>query len=167
MNDLNYVLVTGTLTRNPEQRLITADTNMCRFTIAINRFYKKKGKDEFTSDPSYFFVETWGELADNCIKYLTKGRKVRITGHLKQVRWDENSNHERPRERTYIIAEHVEFGSVPHKKGESAPQNSESEEVQKTLDAEAKATPEINETDTQVAESAFKDENTEESKDRF
>lgn len=158
MNDLNYVLVTGKLTRNPELKMLTADTPMCQFTIAINRYYKKKGAEKYSSDASYFFVESWGDLADNSAQYLTKGRKVRVVGHLKQARWNDHTQGGRPMERTYIVAEHIEFGEQM-KSGNPAHLVPETDEVKSGLDKAVASSPEINEKDQAVAEEPDEDDN--------
>lgn len=136
MNNLNYVFVEGTLTHDPEFRMLTADTPVCRFSIAVNRYYKKKGNDDYTEDTSYFFVESWGTAADNVKQFLEKGRKVRVIGRLKQARWLDSSDPERPRERTYIVADHIEFGSQKHPDIIQNEKNDDAE-LMKNLDVDA------------------------------
>lgn len=110
MNNLNYTLIDGTLARDPITRSITSNAVVCQFVIANNRYFKKKDKDEFFEDSSFFVVETWGDLAEQCMNKLAKGTKVRVIGRLKQARWDKGNDPEKPREKIYIVAEHVEIG---------------------------------------------------------
>jgi single-strand DNA-binding protein len=56
-------------------------------------------------------VDSWGTLAENCSKYLHKGRGVRVVGRLRQDRWQDDQ--ENTRERYIIVAEHVEFQRDP------------------------------------------------------
>jgi single-strand DNA-binding protein len=56
---------------------------------------------------SFFDVETWSKLAENCYNLGHKGRGVRVVGRLKQDRWTGTDG--KPRSRVTIVAEHVEF----------------------------------------------------------
>lgn len=74
---MNRTDIIGNLTADPEIR--TANTangarSVCNFTVAVNRSI---GERKVTD---YFRVNTWGSQADICVKYLSKGKKVRITG---------------------------------------------------------------------------------------
>ncbi len=118
MNDLNTILIEGKLTHDPTITMITADAVVCRFSIAVNRRYMDRKKSEYIENVSYFIVETWGKVAENCAKWLTKGRGVRVVGHLKQHRWTENRPESYPRERVYILSEHIEFSPIKNKSEE-------------------------------------------------
>ena len=121
MNNLNTVLMEGTLTRDPQREERSAEFSMCKLTLANNRYFRdnrKKEKDkEWTKDSSYFYVYVSGPVAESCLKYLTKGRGVRIVGRLKQKSWRDYEG--TWRERVYIIAEHIEF--QPPKKSDDTP----------------------------------------------
>lgn len=49
-------------------------STVCDFTVATNRYVKGKKVAE------YFRVTLWERAADNAMEYLTKGRKVAVTG---------------------------------------------------------------------------------------
>lgn len=113
MNSLNSILMEGNLTKDPELKSTSKGTNVCTFTVASNRYYKKD--DEQQQEVSFFPVEVWAGLADTCNQYLKKGRGVRVVGRIKQDRWkdQDDKNHERFK----IVAEHVEFKPLFTKKG--------------------------------------------------
>ena len=124
MNNLNTVLMEGTLTRDPQREERSAEFSMCKLTLANNRYYrdnrkkeKEQEKDRWTKESSYFYVYVSGPVAESCLKYLTKGRGVRIVGRLKQKSWRDYDG--TWRERVYIIAEHIEF--QPPKKADDIP----------------------------------------------
>ena len=71
---MNKVFIIGNLTRDPETRQTPSGITICTFTIAVNR----RGKDEKAVD--YFRVTAWRQLAENCQRFLAKGRKVAVTG---------------------------------------------------------------------------------------
>ena len=105
MNNLNSILLEGNLTKDPETVITPKGTQICRFSVATNRYYKVN--DEQQREVSFFNVESWSTLASTCSTYLKKGRGVRIVGRLKQVRWlgGDGKHHDR----IVIVAEHVEF----------------------------------------------------------
>jgi single-strand DNA-binding protein len=114
MNNLNSVLIEGNLTQDPELNVIPSGRSVCHFSIASNRYYRNSDK-ELVSEVSYVNVDTWGALAENCGKYLEKGRGVRVVGRLKQDRWQ--GEDEKIRERYVVVAEHVEFHPIRNKNG--------------------------------------------------
>lgn len=71
---MNKLIITGNLVRDPETRQTPSGITICTFTIAVNR----RGKDEKAVD--YFRVTAWRQLAENCQRFLAKGRKVAVTG---------------------------------------------------------------------------------------
>ncbi len=120
MNDLNSILVEGNLTRDPLLSTTPQGTSVCNFAVGSHHMYKKD--DEQRTETSFFDVEVWAKLGENCAEYLRKGRGVRVVGRLKQDRWKNGEG--QPRSRVKIVAEHVEFR--PMKKKDAAnPEDSE------------------------------------------
>ena len=76
---MNQVILIGRLTRDPEVRY-TAGTQMAvaTFTLAIDR-PAKPGEEKKTDFPR---ITVFGKQAENCEKYLAKGRLVAIEGRL-------------------------------------------------------------------------------------
>jgi single-strand DNA-binding protein len=105
MNNLNSILIEGNLVRDPELKATAKGTSLCRFSIASNRFFKSDGDME--KEVSFFDVESWAKLAENCYNLGHKGRGVRVVGRLKQDRWNDPEG--KPRSKVTIVAEHVEF----------------------------------------------------------
>lgn len=106
MNNLNSVLIEGNLTADPQNNVLDSGKNVCRFSIATNRYYRSAEK-ELISEVSYIDVDTWGSLAEGCARYLKKGRGVRVVGRIKQERWQNEEG--RTMQKHIIVAEHVEF----------------------------------------------------------
>lgn len=69
---MNKLIIIGNLVRDPESRSLPTGVNLCTFTVAVNG-----RKDE---EVSFFRVTTWRGLAENCQRFLAKGRKVAVTG---------------------------------------------------------------------------------------
>ena len=76
---MNSVVLIGRLTRDPELRY-TAGTQMAvaTFTLAIDRPVRAGGEKQ-TDFPR---VTVFGKQAENCEKFLAKGRLVGIQGRL-------------------------------------------------------------------------------------
>ncbi|MBN2658227.1 MAG: single-stranded DNA-binding protein [Spirochaetales bacterium] len=123
MNSLNSILLEGNLVRDPETGETAKGTKFCRFSIASNRFYKQEGSR--VDEVSYFDVEVWSKLAENCYANLEKGRGVRVVGRLKQDRWQDEEG--KGRTKVKIVGEHVEF-KPQFKKNEEEPAESAVEE---------------------------------------
>ena len=76
---MNSVVLIGRLTRDPEVRY-TAGTQMavCTFTVAIDRPVRAGGEKQ-TDFPG---VTVFGKQAENCERFLAKGRLVGVQGRL-------------------------------------------------------------------------------------
>lgn len=70
---MNKIIIIGNLTGDPAIRTTRDGISVCDFTVAVNGRRKE--------DPAQFFrVSAWRQMAENCHKYLAKGRKVCVTG---------------------------------------------------------------------------------------
>lgn len=77
---MNNVALIGRLTRDPELRYIPqTETAVCSFTLALNRGKDKNGNDKGADFPR---IVTFGKTAENCEKYLAKGKKVAVVGSV-------------------------------------------------------------------------------------
>ncbi|HHT87329.1 MAG TPA: single-stranded DNA-binding protein [Clostridiales bacterium] len=77
---MNKIILIGNLTRDPELRTTPSGVPVCSFTIAVNRRFGKDEQGESITD--YFRITAWRGLAENCAKFLSKGRKVAVTGEV-------------------------------------------------------------------------------------
>ena len=71
---MNKIILIGNLTRDPESRTTPSGHTVCSFDIAVNE--RRGGEDSTT----FFRVSAWNKLAETCMTYLTKGKKVMVTG---------------------------------------------------------------------------------------
>ena len=82
MRTVNKVILIGNITRDPAIKSTENDKKIALFTIATNRYYKtaegeQKSESEFTN------CVAWGNLAERCEQFLTKGKLVYAEGRLK------------------------------------------------------------------------------------
>ena len=77
---MNKIFLIGNLTRDPELRATQSGVPVCTFTVAVNR--RKQGAEAGQQEADFFRVTTWRQQAENCNRYLAKGRKVGVVGNL-------------------------------------------------------------------------------------
>ena len=77
---MNRVILMGRLTRNPEIKYGGKDNDMAvaRYTLAVNRRYKKDGEQE----ADFISCVVFGKGAEFAQKYLRKGMKVAVLGRI-------------------------------------------------------------------------------------
>ena len=119
---MNKLMIIGNVSNVPEQRTTPAGNTVCSFNVAVNRRKKVEGQP----DADFFRVSAWGELGENCMKYLVKGKKVCVVGSVgvhafTNQRGEAAANME-------VLAHEVEFVS-PREKSEN--QQPVQEEVRK------------------------------------
>jgi single-strand DNA-binding protein len=104
--NINRVIITGNLTRDPEMSSLPSGTTVCTLRVACNGRRKNNETGEWEDQPNYFDVSVWGPQGENCSRYLRKGRPVAIDGRL---RWREWTSGDQKRQAVDIIAETVQF----------------------------------------------------------
>ena len=77
---MNKVILMGRLVRDPEVRYSQGaeSTNVARYTLAVDRKVRTNNQDSADFIPCVAF----GRAADFTEKYLHKGTKIVITGHI-------------------------------------------------------------------------------------
>ncbi|MDA8069429.1 MAG: single-stranded DNA-binding protein [Actinomycetota bacterium] len=103
--NLNRVIITGNLTRDPEMRTLPSGTSVCELRVACNG-RRRNADGGWEDDPNYFNVSVWGAQGENCKRYLFKGRGVAIDGRLRWREWETDGQ---KRQAVDIIAETVQF----------------------------------------------------------
>jgi single-strand DNA-binding protein len=105
--NINRVVMTGNLTRDPELRSLPSGMSVCSLRIACNTRRKDNASGEWVDKPNYFDVTVWGAQGENCAKFLAKGRPVAIDGRLEWREWETPEGHKR--QAVDIIADSVQF----------------------------------------------------------
>jgi single-strand DNA-binding protein len=104
--NINRVVLTGNLTRDPELRSLQSGMSVCSLRIATNT-RRKDASGEWVDKPNYFSVTVWGAQGENCHRFLSKGRPVCIDGRLEWREWQDQNGAKR--ESVEIIADAVQF----------------------------------------------------------
>jgi single-strand DNA-binding protein len=104
--NINRVVLTGNLTRDPELRSLPSGMSVCSLRLACNT--RRKGSSgEWEDKPNYFDVTVWGAQGENCSRFLSKGRPVAIDGRLEWREWQDQQGNKR--QSIDVIADSVQF----------------------------------------------------------
>lgn len=105
MRNLNRIVLTGGLTRDPELRHTRSGTAVAVLRIGYTTHRKQGG--EWQEHSNYIDVELWGARAESATRHLRKGRQVAIDGRLE---WREYETRTGDRRQTHtIIADSIEY----------------------------------------------------------
>ena len=126
-SNINRVVLTGNLTRDPVLRNTSSGTPVCGLRIASNT-RRKTSSGEWVDKPNYLSVTVWGALGENCNRFLAKGRAVAIDGRLEWREWEAQDGTRR--ESVEIVADSVQFlGGAPDANNRDSATPSEPEPV--------------------------------------
>ena len=98
---MNVVCLVGRLTADPELRQTPNGTNVCSFSVAVNR-WDAKTKSEVAD---WYNIDVWDRLAEFAGEYIKKGRQVVVDGRISISKWTDQTGEEK--ERFLIIANNV------------------------------------------------------------
>ena len=105
-SNVNVVVITGNLTRDPELRHTGGGTPVCDLRVAVNS-RRKDQSGNWVDKPNFFDVTVWGAQGENCANYLSKGRPVAVEGRLDWREWEDQGGNKR--QSVEIIANTVQF----------------------------------------------------------
>ena len=107
MANINRVVMSGNLTKDPELRQLAGGNSVCKLRIAVNTRKKDRDSDQWSDQPNYFDVTVWGAQGENVAKYLQKARRLLIDGRLEWREWQAQDGTNR--QAVEIIAENTQF----------------------------------------------------------
>jgi single-strand DNA-binding protein len=105
--NINRVVLVGNLTKDPELRHTGGGTPVCSLRIAVNT-RRKDETGNWADKPNYFSISVFGNQAESCAQYLSKGRPVAIDGRLEWREWEATDGSGK-RQAVEIVAESVQF----------------------------------------------------------
>lgn len=92
--NINSVILSGNLTKDPELTYLPSGTAKVRLRIANHRRYKDSSGEQ-KEETNFITVIAWGRQAETCGKYLLKGREVLIEGRISQRSWETQEGQKR------------------------------------------------------------------------
>jgi single-strand DNA-binding protein len=117
---LNKVMIIGHLGRDPEMRYTPSGRPVTSFSVVTTRAWTS-AEGERHEESEWFNVVAWGNLAEICNQYLTKGQQVYVEGRLQTRGWEDEER--KKHYRTELVANemivlgdrrnNVVVGSIP------------------------------------------------------
>ena len=115
---MNKVILMGRLTRDPEVSSSTTGTTFARYSIAVDRRFKRDGEP----DADFFNCTSFGKQAEFVERYLKKGTKVVVTGRIQN---DNYTNKEGQKVYSVrIMVEEIEFAESKNASSDGGSYNS-------------------------------------------
>jgi single-strand DNA-binding protein len=105
MGSVNKVILVGNLGADPELKYTPSNRALCNLRIATTEVYKDKSGQR-QEKTEWHRVTVWGDSAQNCAKYLAKGRSVYIEGRLQTRTYDKDGQKHYA---TDVVADRVVF----------------------------------------------------------
>ncbi|HDP25949.1 MAG TPA: single-stranded DNA-binding protein [Deltaproteobacteria bacterium] len=103
---INKVLLIGRLGKDPEMRFTPNGKAVTNFTLATNEVWTDQN-GERQERTEWHRIVTWGKLAENCAKLLSKGKLAYVEGRLQTRQWDDRDGNKRYT--TEIIANQMQI----------------------------------------------------------
>ena len=89
MKNINTFTVVGRLTKDAALKDAGA-VKLLEFSLASN--YSIKEGDNWVDAVNYFDCQIWGRRAEALAQYMIKGKKIVISGEMRQQRWTDKTD---------------------------------------------------------------------------
>ena len=100
---MNRLIIKGRLTRDPEVKTTQTGKEVCNFSVAVDRRFKRDG--EPTAD--FFRVQVWEKTAEFVGKYFRKGQEILCEGRIESSEYTDKDGVKRTM--WTLTADNVEF----------------------------------------------------------
>ncbi len=100
------VIIMGNITRDPELRSTPSGTQVCSFSVAVNRNYRDSSGEQ-KDNVSFFDCSAWGKSGEIIAQYAKKGSGILVSGRLDQRSWEDKEGQKRSR--VEIVVEDFNF----------------------------------------------------------
>jgi single-strand DNA-binding protein len=112
-SNLNHVVLTGRLTRDPDLRPLPSGGSVCELWVAVNSRRRDTTTGDWVEKPNYFDVVVYGAPGENVARHLHKGRAVAIDGRLSWREWETQDG--RHAQAVSVVARTVQFLDSPRR----------------------------------------------------
>lgn len=100
---MNKVILVGRLTADPELRQTPQGTEMTRFTVAVDRRYRRDGGQQ----ADFITCVAWRQQAEFICRYFNKGKLIGLEGQIQTRSWDGQDG--KRQYATEVLVDNVEF----------------------------------------------------------
>ena len=130
---MNKIIICGRLTKDPELRTTNSGTEVCGFTVAVDRRIKKN--DEKETD--FIDCTAWGKTGVFISTYFHKGDGITVEGRMESNKWVDNDG--KNRVSWGVTCDNVEFSlgkNKPQGTGPAAGNSGAQQPVDNFIDIE-------------------------------
>ncbi len=104
MADINRVVISGRLTRDPELRSTAGGTSVLGFGVAVNDRRRNQQTGQWEDYANFFDCAVFGARAEPLSRILGKGMLVCVEGRLRWSSWERDGQR---RSKVEVIAEEL------------------------------------------------------------
>ena len=105
--NINSVVVSGNLTRDPELRQTQCGTAVLSLRMASNGRRRNSQTGQWEDEPCFLGVTVWGARAEALARILARGSRVTVQGRLRWREWADKDGARR--EALEVVADNVEL----------------------------------------------------------
>ena len=106
MASFNRIILCGNLTADPELAYAASGTAICQMRMAVNERVKNQS-GEWVERPCFVDVTVFGNQAEPCNQYLSKGSPILLEGKLRYETWEAQDGGKRSKHS--VVADRVQF----------------------------------------------------------
>ena len=132
---VNYVIISGRLTRDVELRYTPSGTPTANIGIASDRSYRDSDGN-WQQETSFLRVVAWTRQAEWAAENLKKGSPVIIEGRIQSRNWQDKDD--KPRTTVEIVASRIQRLEREFEEGEESPSKSETAKEKESKEDEQK-----------------------------
>ena len=111
---MNVVCLVGRLTADPELRQTPNGTNVCSFSVAVNRAYSGANGERQTD---FINCVAWRQTAEFVTRYFSKGSMIAVQGSIQTGSYEKDGV---KRSTFEIVADNVSFCGSKSESGTNA-----------------------------------------------
>jgi single-strand DNA-binding protein len=109
--NINKIICTGRLTKDPELRSVSEEMKVCQLRLAVDGMGRGR-------EVGFVNVAVFGKAGEAAAKHLAKGWLVAVDGRLEYGEWETDADEKR---HDYSVVGNVEFLTAPRPAGDAAP----------------------------------------------
>ena len=87
----HQTVVVGNLGNDPELRYLQSGDAVCNFSVAVNERRRDRQTGDWYDATIWYRASVWGNQAESCNTYLSKGSKVVVVGNVSASGYINNS----------------------------------------------------------------------------
>jgi single-strand DNA-binding protein len=104
--NINQIICTGRLTKDPELRQVSEEMKVCQLRLAVDQMGRGR-------EVGFINVSVFGKAGEACAEYLAKGWLVAVDGRLEYGQWETDGGEKR---HDYQVIGNVESEGRPSRR---------------------------------------------------